>query len=138
MARIAPIRPPYQKATDAKCQAIRDSAKGETCTLRLECCNGDPSTTVWAHLQFFAWSGMAMKGDDLLGVYACSTCHDSLDGRITTDFWGFDDVLRALGESLLRLKAKGLLHVGRKSASADSADGGQSPVVTPSVHEQER
>ena len=105
------MKGPMGQKQPRKSNAIRKSARGETCTLRLDCCNGDPDTTVFAHLQFFNWSGMGMKGDDMLGVYACSACHDSLDGRTTTDHWGFDDVLRALGETLLRLKSKGLIKV---------------------------
>ena len=104
-------KPPLGQKIDRKSNTIRKSARGEECTLRLDCCNGDPETTIFAHLQFFAWSGMAMKGDDILGVYACSSCHDSLDGRITTDFWGWEDVLRALGETIMRLKNKGIVTI---------------------------
>lgn len=111
MNQITPKGPLGQKRGKGKSNAIRQSARGEACALRLDCCNGDPETTVWAHLQFFAWSGMAMKSNDLLGVYACSACHDSLDGRTTTDHWGFDDVLRAFGESITRLQDKGILTV---------------------------
>jgi len=90
--------------------AIRKSAQGETCTLCLGCCNHDPATTIFAHLRFFGWAGIAQKPDDLLGVYACSACHDALDRRSGAE-WGFEDVLRALGKTLLRLKAKGLITV---------------------------
>lgn len=93
--------------------AIRKSAQGETCTLRLGCCNLDPSTTSFAHLRFFGWAGVAQKPDDLLGVFACSACHDALDRRNkeTAELWEFEDLLRALGETLMRQKAKGLITV---------------------------
>lgn len=88
--------------------AIRASAKGEECTLRLPCCNRDPATTVFCHLRFFGWAGISQKPDDLLGVYACHACHDALDGR-SNGLWGFEDVLRGLGETLMKLRAKGLI-----------------------------
>ncbi len=94
-----------QKTPPLVSSALRQSARGETCTLRLVCCNSDPSTTVLAHLRFFAWAGMGQKPDDLLAVFACSACHDAIDRR-TSEQWGWDDVLRALGETLMRQKAK--------------------------------
>jgi len=97
-----------QKTPPLVSTKIRASAKGESCTLRLPCCNGDNETTVFCHLRFFGWAGIAQKPDDLLGVYGCSACHDALDGR-SNGLWGFEDVLRALGETLMKLKAKGLV-----------------------------
>ena len=89
---------------------VRDSARGEECTLRLGCCNGNPETTVFAHIRKFGWAGIAEKPADFLGLYACSACHDAFDGR-SRDPWGWEDVTRAHGETLLRLYAKGLLTV---------------------------
>lgn len=95
--------------------AIRDAARGETCTLRLPCCNGDPSTTVLAHLRVFGIAGMGEKPSDAAAVMACGACHDALDRRdgATAGLWGFEDLLRALLETHRRLVAKGLLHLGR-------------------------
>lgn len=89
-------------------QAVRDSAKGEDCALRLDCCNRDTETTILAHLRFFGWAGIAQKPDDFLAVYACSACHDAIDRRDGAP-WGFEDLLRALGETQRKLSAKGLL-----------------------------
>lgn len=89
---------------------MRQSAKGEACTLRLTgVCNHDPSTVSLCHLRFFGWAGVSQKPDDLLAVFACHACHDALDRRnaTTSGLWGFEDVLRALGETLLRQKALG-------------------------------
>ena len=60
---------------------IRNSARGEDCTLRIPgVCNGNPETTVWAHLPH--WSkGMGKKAVDISGCYACSSCHDFIDDR---------------------------------------------------------
>lgn len=99
-----------QKTQNMVAPAIRKSAEGEDCTLRLSRCTYDPAQTIFAHLRFFGWAGMSQKPDDLLGVYTCKNCHDDLDNR-ASGTWGFEDVLRALGETLMRMKAKGLIYV---------------------------
>jgi hypothetical protein len=47
-------------------------------------CNGDWATTVLAHLRMMGISAMAMKCPDWFGAWACSGCHDYVDGRIWT------------------------------------------------------
>lgn len=94
---------------------IRQSARGEDCTLRLPGCNHDPETTVLAHLRFFGWSGVAQKPHDFLAVYACSHCHDVIDGR-TREPWEFEDVLRALGATLIAHHNAGRLRFGKEDA----------------------
>lgn len=79
---------------------LRENARGQNCTLRLDCCNHDPATVVFAHYRFFSWAGTAQKPDDLLGCFACSNCHDAIDGRGKASF-GYDDLLRAMGETLM-------------------------------------
>jgi len=60
---------------------MRQSARGEACTLRIaHVCNYDPSTTVLAHLPDES-HGMAKKSDDISACFACSACHDVIDGR---------------------------------------------------------
>ena len=44
-------------------------------------CNHNPETTVLAHVRLAGVSGMGMKADDLLGAWACSSCHDAIDRR---------------------------------------------------------
>ena len=64
---------------------IRRSAKGKMCALQIHpYCNNNPETTVLAHLPSLA-KGMAIKSPDYFAVYACSTCHDVIDGRMNTD-----------------------------------------------------
>lgn len=48
-------------------------------------CNHNPETTVLAHIRMPGISGMGMKADDLLGAWACSSCHDAIDRRSHTD-----------------------------------------------------
>ena len=100
-------RAPYQKDPTYRTKRkkgddkMREAAQGQNCALRLGCCNHDPATTVLAHLRMFGWAGTAQKPPDFLGVFACSECHDALDRRNRATEWGYDDVLRALGETLI-------------------------------------
>ena len=88
-------------------QKIRDSARGESCTLRLLGCNFDSATTVFAHLPV-NHRGMSIKTPDIFGCYACSFCHDVIDGRIS-GAWSHADLLRALSETQMKLIEKGLI-----------------------------
>lgn len=57
---------------------IRDSAKGEDCTLRIVgICNFNPNTTVLCHEN---GAGVAYKAHDIHSCYGCSDCHAWLDG----------------------------------------------------------
>jgi len=63
-----------------KYQKLRDSARGEDCTLRIHpYCNENPETVVLCHLP--SGSGMGQKSPDWFAVYACSGCHDIIDYR---------------------------------------------------------
>lgn len=96
---------------------ITDSARGETCALRLpNVCNYNPETTVWAHGNEV--DGGKAKGKKLLrydhiGAYACYACHMVLDGQakrpdgLTLDFVRRAFVL-AMAESRKKLEDKGL------------------------------
>lgn len=90
---------------------LRKNARGQDCALRLACCNHDTETTVLAHLRLFGWAGMAQKPDDMLGVFACSNCHDAIDRR-SNDHWTHSDLLRAMGETLLTQKRDGMIKCG--------------------------
>jgi hypothetical protein len=58
---------------------LRKAARGQDCMIRVPgVCNGNPETTVLAHL---GGGGMGRKHHDLLGAWACSSCHDYVDGR---------------------------------------------------------
>lgn len=103
-------QPVYSKATRAMpSKPMRRAAREQSCTLRLPCCNADPATTVLAHIRRFGWAGTAQKPPDFLAVFACSACHDALDGRADAGLWGFEDLLRALGETLIRQHEAGNL-----------------------------
>lgn len=58
---------------------LRDLARGRNCEVCIPgVCNFNPETVVLAHL---GGAGMGMKRNDLHGAYACSACHDAIDGR---------------------------------------------------------
>jgi hypothetical protein len=55
------------------------SAKGQVCQVRIPgICNADTATTVLAHLN---GAGLSIKHLPIHGAYACSACHDEVDGR---------------------------------------------------------
>ena len=63
-----------------KSKKIRESAKGQECQVRIPgVCNFNPETTVLAHVG--KGGGMGQKCDDIHATYACSSCHDAIDGR---------------------------------------------------------
>lgn len=104
------------KPEKIRSKKIRDSAKGEPCTLRIPgICNGNKETTVFAHVA--GNKGTATKNHDLFGVYACSDCHDWLDGRrrLTGEYTGLvnrqAEILRALQETLIKLYQKDLITI---------------------------
>ncbi|MBM7070893.1 DUF1364 family protein [Shewanella sp. 202IG2-18] len=89
---------------------IRNSAKGQSCTVRLVgICNHNSETVVFAHVG--RHKGTAIKCGDNFGVYACSSCHDEIDRRTrhmaAHEVWG--DLLDALEETQQKLFDKGLL-----------------------------
>lgn len=65
---------------------ITQSARNQPCTVRLPfICNHDDSTTVFAHINGVRHGhGMGIKTN--FGAYACSSCHDALDGRVKTGY----------------------------------------------------
>ena len=58
---------------------LRESAHMEECTLLIpKVCNYNWHTTVLAHVGPY---GSAKRNHDDEAVYACSACHDAIDGR---------------------------------------------------------
>lgn len=66
---------------------LRKFARGQDCQVRIYgVCNYNPETTVLAHLRVGGVAGMGQKPPtDLIGVHACSACHDAIDQRRKTD-----------------------------------------------------
>ena len=83
---------------------LRKLARGQECMLGLPgICNHNPETTVLAHIRN-QWYSRGSKPPDICGVWACSSCHDVIDGRIKShnfnqlelDGYKFDAICRQL------------------------------------------
>lgn len=76
-----PMKRTRLKSKGPKMTAIRASAKGEDCTIRLPLgiCNYDITTTVLCHEN---GAGAGMKSPDECGAYGCYSCHMVLDGHV--------------------------------------------------------
>lgn len=88
---------------------IRNSARDEDCSLRLGMCSS-PETVILAHIG--RNRGIGIKCADYFAVYACSNCHDLIDGRVNNPNLDLDleyEKLRALEETQGKLFNKGLL-----------------------------
>lgn len=88
---------------------LRDSARGQDCTLRLPGCRHNPEYTVLCHLPV-GMRGVGMKSPDLFAVFGCDHCHAVIDGRARGEF-DQSDLLRALAETQMRWVDMGLLVV---------------------------
>ena len=92
---------------------LRKEAKGRGCMVRIPgVCNHNSETTVLAHYRLPGVSGMGMKAPDILGAWACSSCHDAVDRRNHTDLER-DYVrlmhLEGMARTLAQLEKEGLL-----------------------------
>lgn len=101
--------PLHQRQPSIASPAIRDSARGESCTVRAEgFCNWNPETVVFAHLTFEPKS-CNHKVDDLFGCYACSGCHDAIDRYLLPETMRALILVRAMVETQRILLRKGLI-----------------------------
>jgi len=65
---------------------LRKEAKGRGCMVRIpDVCNHNSETVVLAHYRLAGVSGIGIKSPDVLGAWACSSCHDAIDRRAHTD-----------------------------------------------------
>lgn len=79
---------------------IRESARGRECQVRLPgICNRNNDTVVLAHVRLN--TGAGRKESDLLGAFACSSCHDEADRR-TRHIASLDVVKAAFYEGVFR------------------------------------
>jgi hypothetical protein len=101
-AKIATVSAP-------KASKLCKNAEGKKCTLRLPGCDGGGETTVFAHYRRFGWGGMGMKPNDLLGCFACYSCHEKQE-HYHPDCT-YEDMLRAMGETLMIQSDDGMIQV---------------------------
>lgn len=115
-AATAPAAPAREKVPGKTRQAIRDSARGEECQVRLPgVCTHDPEKTIWSHARWLAAGrGKATKSVDLAGAYCCTACDAAFDGQAPLPAGYTREQVDAdwcMGHfrSLIRLAQKGLL-----------------------------
>ena len=85
---------------------LRKLANGRQCQIRIAgVCNGNPETTVLAHLRMAGITGIGQKAPDLLGSWACSACHAIVDANGGKIF-DRDFVRIALFEGIARTQAE--------------------------------
>jgi hypothetical protein len=94
MLRLPPIRSSKYLA----------GAKGQPCAFRGPTCNGDPATTVFAHLNGAAYGkGMGQKAHDIAGADMCGACHAYVDtGHGTRPLMGEAEFHAALLVAVIR------------------------------------
>ena len=81
---------------------LRKLANGQPCLVRLPGCDGGGETTTLAHYRLAGYCGMGLKPPDVLGAFACSSCHDAIDGRRQLDDHNHDQILLAHANGCLR------------------------------------
>ena len=92
---------------------LRKEAKGRGCMVRIpDVCNHNSETVVLAHYRLAGVSGIGIKSPDVLGAWACSSCHDAIDRRAHTDL-DRDYVrllhLEGMARTLAQLNREGLI-----------------------------
>lgn len=95
---------------------LRQSARGQSCTLNLPSCNHDPDTTVLAHLSSVV-KGVGNKGDDWHAVFACSNCHYDLDNHVWNDFHTLEAVTRGIQRTQAKWVEMGLMSFPAKAVA---------------------
>lgn len=82
---------------------LRKEARGRECQVRLVgVCNHNPETVVLAHYRMAGLTGIGQKADDRFGAWACSCCHDAIDGRIKAEHYDKTELRLAHCEGILR------------------------------------
>ena len=99
-----------------KFQKLRNSAKGEECTLQIHpYCSNDHTRVSLCHISTRVSSGMGLKAPDWYAVYACHECHDIIDGRVNVDDglgMAIHEIkLDALFRTWARMTEKGLIKI---------------------------
>ena len=90
-------------------KAIRNSARGRDCTLRLPGCHPRNETVVFCHAPGIGMKGMGAKVPDLFGFWACHKCHARVDQHLSG--WDYQDILRAMCETQLALYDMGIITI---------------------------
>ena len=113
---VLTVRRVEPKTPDRKSNAIRNSARGEDCTVRIVgACTFDPEKTIWSHAPLqAAGKGGQIKALDLCGAYCCTACDAVVDGQRPLPAGAsrtsvLNDWFMGHIRSLVRLRQKGLV-----------------------------
>ena len=91
---------------------IMDSAQLQPCSLRLYGCENDMSTVVFAHAPSVD-KGTGIKTPNFFGAFACTHCHDVIDGRKDSPFMmekeKWESWVRGIYETQKSLIGQGLM-----------------------------
>lgn len=99
------------KSQAIRSKVLRDSARGQQCTLQIPgTCNQNPETVVLCHLDGEE-KGRGLKTDDLFAVYGCSACHAAIDGHSLSRLEKMWYEHRALRRTLKRMVNIGIVSV---------------------------
>jgi hypothetical protein len=99
-----------QKHKPLHSKKIRDSAKGEECTMGSPRCNGRPSSVCLRHSNLIEHGkGRGIKADDREAFYGCQGCEDWFTDPNIDKGFRYRLYERAKIRTHLRLKEKGLL-----------------------------
>lgn len=84
---------------------LRRLAKHKECQVRIPGhCNHNFETVVLAHIRRGGVAGVGQKPPDLCGVWACSGCHDVIDGRVPSPIHELDGhILEAMCRTLAEI-----------------------------------
>ena len=94
-----------------KNKKMRNSAKGENCTLNVAgACNYNPETVVLCHINTEG-GAMGAKADDYSACYGCHTCHNWLDRSEGEESDRLFYTRRALVRTWKRMIEKGLIEL---------------------------
>lgn len=86
---VAIFEPPFRS------RKVLDHARGQRCTLRFNCCNGQRDTTVSCHITD-RYKGFGIKACDSSTVYGCAACHDYIDRGLWLGDLDEADMLRVI------------------------------------------
>jgi hypothetical protein len=85
-------------------QSFESLARNQQCYMRLPgVCNGNPETTVLAHIRRGNLGGTGLKPVSIFAVPMCFDCHNAYDARCRTKYSRTEldaEALRALGQWL--------------------------------------
>ena len=99
------------KKPSSDCPLMK-SAKGEQCLADWCGCNGSSETTALRHIRKFKIAGAGQKPPNYIGFYGCQEAERLFENNRDTP-WTWEGVCQALVLTQMKMRAKGLLPVGR-------------------------